>query len=408
MTLPTLRALMIGNALEYYDFFLYSFFVSILSPLFFPASDPLTGLMMGFSVFAVGYISRPIGALVFGHWGDKFGRKKALFGTLLLMAFSTVGIGFLPTYETIGIFSPIFLVFFRLLQGLATGGEINGAAVFGLEQTHPAKRGFVGSLIKSSAGIGAILATTMGAIFTNEFMPEWAWRIPFCLGGLVAVVGLYLRRVLEESEQRKTVRIPLLDIIQNHPLSFLKTIGIGSFLHVPYYVIVGYMNSTLYAKDLVSGFELMLMNTAVTLIGTIAIPVMGHFSDKVGHDRLMIWGALGQTLLIFPVFFIYTQENILGILCSQMVLLFFAEAFVAPASAYMNTLFPRECRYSGVAIGDCLGIAIFGGTTPLICNQLAKFIDPLWGPCLYIIGMAFLGIIAVGSRKEKRFTIFAT
>jgi len=158
----------------------------------------------------------------------------------------------------------------------------------------------------------------------------------------------------------------------------------------------------------VSSVELMLMNTVITLIGTIAIPIMGYFSDKVGHGRLMIWGALGQALLIFPVFFIYTQENILAILCAQMVLLFFAEAFVAPASAYMNPLFPPECRYSGVAFGDCLGVAVFGGTTPLICNQLAERIDPLWGPCLYVIGTAFLSVIAIGIKKEKRVAVFAT
>src|SRR5436190_4206677 len=182
MKFPILRALMIGNALEYYDFFLYSFFVSILSPLFFPATDPLNGLMMGFGVFAVGFIARPVGALFFGHWGDKYGRKKALFGTLLLMAFSTVGIGVLPVYEKIGLLSPFFLIIFRLCQGFAAGGEVNGSAIFGLEQTALEKRGFVGALINSSAGVGAILATIMGALFTNGFMPEWAWRIPFFFG----------------------------------------------------------------------------------------------------------------------------------------------------------------------------------------------------------------------------------
>ena len=398
---------MIGNALEYYDFFLYSFFVSIIAPHFFPSSDPLSTLMMGFGVFAVGFIARPIGALFFGHFGDKYGRKKALFLTLLLMAASTVAIGLLPVYERIGIFAPLFLVLFRLLQGFAAGGEVNGVAVFGLEQTVPAKCGFIGAFLTSSAGMGAMLATAMGVLFTNSLMPDWAWRIPFCFGGLVAFVGLYLRRSLSESDQKKTLKMPLLYILQNHRASFLKAIGIGGFLHVPFYIIVGYMNPTMHAKAMISSTELMLMNTAVTCIGVLIIPILGHFSDKIGHGRLMLWGGLGQIVAALPVFMIYTTGNFSQILWAQIGLLMVAEAFVAPSNAYLNTLFPPECRYSGVAFGSCLGTAIFGGTTPLMCNQLAAFIDPLWGPALYLMGTALLGMFAVMTVREKREHVFS-
>ncbi|MBA3814022.1 MAG: MFS transporter [Alphaproteobacteria bacterium] len=400
MKFPILRALMIGNALEYYDFFLYSFFVSILSPLFFPATDPLNALMMGFGVFAVGFISRPVGAIFFGHWGDKYGRKRALLGTLLLMAFSTIGIGLLPVYEKIGLFSPLFLVIFRLCQGFAAGGEVNGSAIFGLELTPLGKRGFVGALINSSAGVGAILATLMGALFTNGFMPEWAWRVPFFFGGFVAVIGLYLRHVLEESETHQRGKIPLLDMVQNYPLPFLKAIGVGGFIHVPFYIIVGYMNPTLHAKGVITSVELMLMNMAVTLMGVLVMPVLGHYSDKVGQQRLMTWGALGQIGLIVPVFLIYGTGNLLWILSAQMMLLMFAEAYVAPSNAYLNSLFPAECRYSGVAFGSCLGVALFGGTTPLMCGHFATLFGSL-GPTFYLIGMALIGFMAVRQIKER-------
>jgi MHS family proline/betaine transporter-like MFS transporter len=390
-----LKALMIGNALEYYDFFLYSFFVSILSPLYFPSDNPLTALMVGFGVFAVGFVARPIGALMFGHWGDKYGRKKALFGTLILMAVSTVGIGFLPLYETIGIAAPAFLILFRLLQGFAAGGEVNGAAVFGLENTTLTKQGLAGSLITSAAGIGAMLATGMGALFTNNLMPEWAWRIPFILGGLVAFAGLYLRRNLDETRVQKVVRIPLMDVIQNHPFSFLKAVGVGGFLHVPFYIIVGYMNPTLHAKGVITSLELMLMNMSVTFMGVLIIPFMGHLSDKVGQSRLMALGAIGQLLLALPVFLIYTEGNFMGVIGAQVILLMLCEAFIAPSNAYLNTLFPPECRYTGVAFGACLGTALFGGTTPLICAQLALSSSPLIGPSLYLIGTALMGLIAV-------------
>lgn len=402
MKSPILRALMIGNILEYYDFFLYSFFVSILSPLFFPATDPLTALMMGFGVFAVGFIARPIGALFFGHWGDKYGRKKALLGTLLLMAFSTIGIGVLPIYEKIGIFSPLLLVLFRLCQGFAAGGEVNGVAILGLEQTPLEKHGFVGALINSSAGVGAILATLMGALFTNGLMPEWAWRVPFFLGGFVAVIGLYLRHSLKEGPARQPSKIPLLDVIQHHPLSFLKAIGVGGFIHVPFYIIVGYMNPTLHAKGIISSLELMLMNMFVTLMGALIMPVLGHYSDKVGPQQLMSWGALGQIALIIPVFLIYGTENLVWVLSAQIMLLMFAEAYVAPSNAYLNSLFPPECRYSGVAFGSCLGVALFGGTTPLICSHFATLFGPL-GPSFYLIGMALIGFMVV-----KKLSIVST
>lgn len=400
MKFPILRALMIGNALEYYDFFLYSFFVSILSPLFFPATDTLTGLMMGFGVFAVGFVARPLGALFFGHWGDKYGRKKALYGTLLLMAVSTVGIGLLPSYETIGLFSPLFLVLFRLCQGFAAGGEVNGSAIFALEQTALEKRGFAGALINSSAGIGAILATLMGALFTNGFMPEWAWRIPFFLGGFVAFVGIYLRHILVEGESHQQQKVPLLDVMQNYPLSFLKAIGVGGFIHVPFYIIVGYMNPTLHAKGIISSLELMLMNMAVTLMGVLIIPPLGHYSDKIGQSRMMTWGALGQIALILPVFMIYKSGNIGWILGAQIMLLMFAEAYISPSNAYLNSLFPRECRYSGVAFGSCLGAALFGGTTPLICSQFAVLFGPM-GPSFYLIAMALIGFMAVRQKGRK-------
>lgn len=399
---PILRALMVGNALEYYDFFLYSFFVSILSPLFFPLTDPLSALMMGFGVFAVGFVARPVGALFFGHWGDKYGRKKALLGTLLLMAFSTVGIGLLPVYEKIGIFSPLFLVIFRLCQGFAAGGEVNGSAIFGLEQTALEKRGFVGALINSSAGVGAILATLMGALFTNGFMPEWAWRIPFFLGGGVAFVGIYLRHILEDVEIRQQLKIPLLEVIQNYPLSFLKAIGVGGFIHVPFYIIVGYMNPTLHVKGMISSVELMLMNMAVTLMGVLIMPALGHYSDKIGQSRLMAWGALGQITLILPVFMVYRDGDIMWILGAQVLLLMFAEAYISPSNAYLNSLFPLECRYSGVAFGSCLGVALFGGTTPLICSQFTIYFGPL-GPSFYLIGMALVGFMAVRQLKIRSF-----
>lgn len=395
MKFPLLRALMIGNALECYDLLLYTLFVSILSPHFFPGAEPLTALMMGFGIFAVGIAARPVGALFFGHWGDLYGRKKTLFGTLILMAISTVGIGLLPTYEKIGLFAPFFLLAFRFLQGFAAGGETSGAAILALEQTSASKQGFVGALIKTSTSVGTISATLMGLLFTCDFMPEWGWRIPFCFGGLVAFIGLYLRRVLKEEYTRKPLKLPLLEVIQNYPLSFLKTIAIGGFLHVPFYSIAGYMNPTLKAKELITSSGLMMMNLAAALSFLVFLPLMGYFSDKIGKRRVMAWGALGQIVLALPVFLVYTNGNLGAIVIFQMLLLTMSSFAIAPSNAYLNTLFPPECRFSGIAFGTCLGTALFGGTTPLICSYLASTIGPLMGPSLYLIVMGLIGLTAV-------------
>lgn len=401
MNTRLLRALMIGNALECYDFLLYSLFVSILSPLFFPDSDPLTALLMGFGIFAVGIAARPIGALVCGHLGDRHGRKKALLGTLILMAISTVGIGLLPTYENIGHFAPMFLVFFRFLQGLASGGETSGAAILGLEQTANSKQGLIGAFIRTSTSVGTIFATLMGLLFTCDFMPEWGWRIPFCLGGFVAIIGLYLRRALHETGIKTPLKLPLLEVVQRYPLSFVKTVGIGGFLHVPFYSIAGYMNPTLHAKSLINNSGLMMMNMTATASFVLFLPLMGYLSDKMGKQRMMRWGALGQIALTIPTFIVYTEGSLGSIVVAQASLLVMSSLFIAPSSAYLNTLFPVECRYSGIAFGTCLGTALFGGTTPLMCNQLANILGSLWGPTLYLIGTGLMGLIVVSTFKQS-------
>lgn len=283
------------------------------------------------------------------------------------------------------------------MQGFAAGGEVNGAAILGLEQTASAKRGFAGALILSSAGIGAILATSSGVLFTSDGIPKWGWRIPFCLGGLVGVIGFYLRRSLIEETKMTSHAFPLLNVVQSHPLSFLKAIGVGGFLHVPFYIIVGYMNPLLHVKEVITGSELMIINLIVTVFGVIIIPPLGFLADKIGSSRLMTWGAIGQIILSIPIFFVYTEGNLFSIFIAETMLLMFAEAFIAPSHTYLNTLFPRQCRYSGVAFGSCLGTALFGGTTPLFCSYLSQWIGPFWGPSFYLIGLAFIGVWAVSA-----------
>lgn len=398
MKLSSLRILMFGNALEYYDFFLCSFFVSIISPSFFPAADPIANLLLGFCFLGVGFIARPFGAVFFGNLGDKYGRKYALMRTLFLMGISTFIIGILPTYDTIGLYAPFSLIILRLLQGFAIGGEVNGSAILGLEISSSHKKGFVGSLLSASAGIGAILATFFGVLFINDFMPTWAWRVLFCLGGSVALIGIYLRRSLQESIPKKIFRFPILEVCKNHTRSLIKTIGVGIFLHFTFFILVGCINPLLHAKGLVNRTEMIFMDGGIVLFGTLLSPLMGLISDKIGQQKLMLIGVLGQMLIALPFFLIYSAGNITAILFASLLLMFFSQAFNAPSNAYLNTLFPTECRYTGVSFGITLGIACAGSTTPYICSQLLQ--ASIWAPSIYTMGVCLFGILAIIDRPR--------
>ena len=394
----------VGNILEYYDFMLFTFLISILSPLFFPAADPTNALLLGFTVFALGFLARPFGALLFGTLGDKWGRKKALSLSILFMAVPTAIMGLLPTYEQIGLLAPLALVLCRVLQGFAAGGEINGAAIFALEHTPLEKRSFWGSVLTSSAGLGALLATVVGALFTLSIFPDWAWRIPFILGGALGFVGYYIRKELLETPEFEAItplnRLPLKEVLQNAKRPFVKALAVGALINVPFYAIVGYMNPVLHTKGLIEKSEMMLMNAAL-LVGVLFIlPVMGRLGDRLGYQRVMSTSCWALIITSLIAFWVFSHGTIETILVAQIIFLASAEGYVGPSNGYLNQLFPPQYRYTGVAFASCLGTAVFAGTTPLICTQLAVWIDPTWGPALYIIGLtAFaLGVLRWGTQ----------
>lgn len=386
---------MVGNILEYYDFMLYSLFVSILAPIFFPSTDPMAALLSGFGVFALGFLARPIGAIAFGFIGDKWGRKRALSLSILLMAIPTGVIGLLPTYDRIGIFASIALIICRILQGFSAGGEANGASIYTLEHTPLERRGYLGSLITSSAGVGALIATIIGVIFTSDALPEWAWRVPFLLGSCGGLIGIYLRRQMTETpEFTPCKKAPFWEVIKSH--SFVKTLAVGSLLQVPYYMIVGFMNPTLHTKGIITKFEMMCGNGLITLIGIFLIPLFGKFADHYGLERTMKRSAIALILMVFPVFILVESTTSVPLLfLAQVLLILPAEGFVGPANGYLNTLFKPEHRYTGIAFGCCLGMALFAGTTPLICTHLTNLVGPIWGPASYMIaiGLAVLFVL---------------
>ena len=401
-------ATIIGNVLEYYDFMLFTFFVSILSPLFFPAEDPVTALIMGFGVFALGFLTRPLGALTFGTLGDRIGRKTTLSFSILLMALPTLIIGLLPTYEQIGILAPIALTLCRMLQGFAAGGEINGAAIFALEHTPLPHRGFWGAMMTSSAGVGALLATAAGALFTSSLFPEWGWRIPFFLGGALGFVGYYIRKRLVESPEFLAITplktLPLKAVLTHARTPFIKALAVGALINVPFYAIIGYMNPILHTEGLINKPQMMLMSTVLIGITIFIVPLMGALGDRHGPQRIMSYGCKALIITSILAFWVFNTGSIWMILAAQILMLSTAEGYVGPSNSYLNQLFPPQYRYTGVAFASCLGTALFAGTTPLICSTLAQIISPIWGPALYISGISFMSLLALRLTSRTKIT----
>jgi len=403
-------AAMIGNALEFYDFTIYGFFVAILSPLFFPATDPLTSLISGFGVFALGFLTRPLGAIFFGHIGDKYGRRKALSLTIIWMALPTVVIGLLPTYQQIGIFAPLLLTLCRVVQGFSAGGEYNGAGIFVIEHSPADRRGFLGGLLTSSGSMGALLASGIGMFFTLPFMPAWGWRIPFLLGGVIAVVGLYLRQQIDESPefkqtylQKKSNTLPLFSIFKENKGSFFCTVGIGAMATVPFYIVLAYMNPMLLTQGKVVASSMMLINALMSVICIISLPLMGGLADRVGHSKVMMYAALLLTISAYPFFWVFEHGSVFLIVLFQAFIMILTEAYTGPSNAFMYQLFHTSQRYTGVALGYTLGLALFGGTTPYISANLVKYFNSPYMPAFYLMIIGLLGFMGAVWGKKRAY-----
>lgn len=402
-----LIASIIGTALEFYDFSLFVFLSPILAPLFFPASDPLVSLIAALATYGVGYFMRPLGAIFFGHLGDKYGRKYALSFSIILMSIPTFLMAIVPTYTQIGVAASLLLIILRLIQGFCAGGEFNGAGIFVVENTQAKKNSFYGSLISSSAAIGALMGSSISSIVTLPMMPSWSWRMAFVLGGVVGIIGLYMRRQLIEnvslnSEKNIIPKAPLLESIKTAYPQMLATIGIAAFAGSMYHLSVYYISVFLSAHaswHLSDSLFLMSMGTIVYIF---AVPFFGKMADKYGSKKVMLSGAYVSLLSVYSLFsLLLTTTSFYQAVSIQICLALLSAWYQAPMTAYLAKLFPLNIRYSGVAFSYNIGIALFGGSTPVICSLLIKLTGLPIMPAFYIIFIAIFGICAVQFSKER-------
>ncbi|MCY1499485.1 Inner membrane metabolite transport protein YhjE [compost metagenome] len=392
-----------GTALEFYDFVIYGTAAALVFPqVFFPDMDPLTATLVAFGAFGSGFFARPLGGMVFGHYGDRIGRQKALVITLLLMGLSTLLIGCLPSYSSIGLAAPALLVLLRLIQGFAAGGEWGGAALFGIESAPPGKRGLWGSFTSMGIGIGGILGAAVFAIVSTAFdddLASFAWRIPFWLGGVLVLIGLYARlqnpAQKKALEHREPAHIPLVEALRSRPREMLLCTGIAFG-----YVTIAYIGSTFflaYATQVGYGStEALMFDLALSVAIVITAPLFALLSDRLGRRRVMILGCVIMALGLFAFFPLVNQHS-LPLSCAAYIAVgAFMGATQGPIPAFLAEQFPQSMRYSGMSACYQIGAALGGGTASSAATAIliATGHDTL-GVSLY--GAFALGIVALCS-----------
>lgn len=413
-TKRALVASLIGTSIEWYDYFLYGMAASLVfHQLFFPSDDPLISLMLSYLTFALSFFVRPLGGLIFGHIGDRIGRKKTLILTLMMMGIATMLIGFLPDYHTIGIWAPIWLILLRLIQGLGIGGEWGGAVLLAVEYAPKGRRGFFGSVPQMGVPIGLLLGTfsmSVASALTGDAFLSWGWRIPFLLSAVLVFVGLWIRTGLDETpvfketkEAGAVAKIPVIETFRSHWKSVLVAIGAKVVETAPFYIfstfVIGYATQHL-------GFDKTTALNAVsiaTLVTTLAIPYMGVLADRFGRKPLYIAGTVALTAFAFPYFLLLNTKLPAMLILATVIGL---GIFWAPVTAVLGTLFSEvfstHVRYTGVTIGYQLGAALAGGTAPLIATALLKAFHGSWVPVA--VYMMITGLISLGAILAVRET----
>ncbi|VVD63191.1 MULTISPECIES: MFS transporter [Pandoraea] len=400
-------AAVIGNLLEFFDFTVYSYFALTIGKQFFPAHDPVTSSLLAFAVFAVGFVMRPLGGFVLGRYADRAGRKPALTLTIGLMALGSAAIGLAPTYAQIGLAAPLLIVAARLLQGFAQGGEFGAATATLLEMGGAKRRGFRASWQLASQGAAALLgsglAASLGFLLSDDIMHSWGWRIPFLLGTLIAPVGIYLRRhIQEEPPKAKTIAgrdDPKRGVyVRNWFLTIFSIMGMSVSTYVMMYYMPTYCIQYLGLPPKMS----MLTGVAASTISLVMCPIYGALSDKMGRRKpLTIIGRVALIVLLYPAFWIMTHFPSLPVVLAALIVLMLCYTMgSAPAYALMPENFPKHLRAGYMSSAYAIAVSVFGGTAQLVAGWLIRATGNKMAPAWYMIVCVIISLIAVSMFEE--------
>ena len=388
----------IGNVIEYYDFALIGFLASIIGSLFFPSTDHFLSLLGSFGAFAAGMIARPLGAVFFGHIGDKINRKYALFGSLILMAMPTFLIGFLPTYAQIGILAPILLVLLRLVQGFSVGGEYASSIVYLVEEAPSRRQNLYGSFVSLGAKLGMTIGSAFYGFllmsFGESWMMDWGWRVPFLASLVLAIIGLLLRNGLEDHYvSQKEDKIPFVEILRHYPHMVWHYFVIASAIWMLYYTLFIYLPTWLHEYVHIEKTLVSTLNTYSIALGVVSIPVMAYIADKVGSVKVMRISAYAIVILIVPIFYLLEIENFVLQVMAISIMTILLCAFQAPIFATLvNALKEHKYRasFTAIILGSAAGIV--GGMTPALMATAVKFSKMVEIPSIFILLMAIASL----------------
>lgn len=403
-----LIASLTGSAIEWFDYFLYGTAAALVfNKIFFPMVDPVIGLILSYLSFSLTFFIRPIGGVLFAHIGDRIGRKKTLVLTLSLMGGATVMIGLLPTYDMIGMWAPALLILMRVIQGMGIGGEWGGALLLAYEYAPEKRKGFFGSIPQAGVTIGMLMATfivSLMTLFSEEDFLSWGWRIPFLLSSVLVLLGLWIRKDIDETPEFKKVKTagqvakaPLRDTLKHHWREVLIAAGLKVVETAPFYIfstfVVSYATTTLtYQKS-----QALEAVTLGALVATVMIPLMGLLSDKIGRQRMYAVSVFVLGLFIVPWFMLLNTGTTWGIVLATVIAF---GVLWAPVTAVLGTLcseiFSANVRYTGITLGYQLGAALAGGTAPLIATGLLAKYDGDWVPVAWYLAVTVaISLIAI-------------
>jgi len=408
-------ASLIGTTIEWYDFFLFgSAAALIFNRLFFPEYDPLTGTLLAFTTYALGFVARPVGGIVFGHFGDRIGRKRLLMLSLILMGVATTLIGLLPTYATIGIAAPIALVVLRLVQGFAVGGEWGGAVLLAAEHGDAGRRGFWASWPQAGVPAGSLLAAGVLALLagtqSDEDFLAWGWRIPFLLSSVLVVIGWWIRISVAESHTfRKEMedaeappKVPAMDVLRERPRGLLTGAGLRVGENISYYIITTFSitwMTEVAGLDRSQALNAILIGAAVHFV---AIPLLARLSDRIGRRPVYAVGGLGLAAFSFLFFPMLSSGHAALVVLAIVIALVLHGTMYGPQAAMIAELFPTRIRYSGASIAYQLTSIVAGSLAPIIAIALYQE-SGSWIPVAIYVGLACLisGVTALMARETK-------
>lgn len=398
----------IGNVVEWYDFALYGYLAGVIAPVFFPSNDPTAGLIATYGIFAAGFLMRPLGAAVFGWFGDRYGRARTMQISVVMMAMPTLFLGILPTYAQVGVLAPALLVLVRLLQGLSVGGEFSSSATYLVETAPLKKRGLTGSWANIGSMSGSLLGVGAAALVTNLFdaqtLADWAWRLPFLGGALLGTVAILIRRNLHMSEhfrqhqEGRDETSPLLEAFTTNRKETLLAVAFAASYGTCYYIAFVYLPEWLSGQGLMARDTALLINTAMTVLVIPAMPLAAIVGDRWLPRRVWIALAIGSlALAAWPLheWMLTSGGAILPVVVAHAVSFLLLAVPLGSGPALFAEMFPERDRLSGYSVAFNIGLGIFGGLTPMIATSLIAATGLVTAPALYMLVAGLIAVVAL-------------